>query len=144
LALFALAGSAGLAVAALRHSSPGRLSAVGAKALGVGMAAVLVALATHSAAAFFAATVVAGTGFGTGFQGGVRSVLATTGATERAGVLSVVFVVAYLAMGLPAVGAGLAVVRTGDLLGTAVAFGAMVLLLAAVALRGRRPERVPE
>lgn len=144
MALFALAGSAGLAVAALRASSPQRLSALGARALALGMAAVLAALVTHSAIAYFLATVLAGVGFGAGFQGGVRSVLAVTGTADRAGVLSVVFVVAYLAMGLPAVGAGVAVVRTGDLLGTAVVFGALVLLLAATTLRGERAPRQPE
>lgn len=144
MALFALAGSAGLAVAALRASSPQRLSALGARALALGMAAVLAALVTHSAIAYFLATVLAGVGFGAGFQGGVRSVLAVTGTADRAGVLSVVFVVAYLAMGLPAVGAGVAVVRTGDLLGTAVVFGALVLLLAATTLRGEQAPRQPE
>ncbi|HEY1231483.1 MAG TPA: MFS transporter [Ramlibacter sp.] len=144
LALFALAGSAGLAVAVLRASSPQRLSALGGRALALGMAAILAALVTHSAIAYFAATVLTGVGFGSGFQGGVRSVLAVTGAAERASVLSVVFVVAYLAMGLPAVGAGLAVVRTGDLVGTALVFGTLVLLLAATTLRGQRMPRQPE
>jgi hypothetical protein len=99
---------------------------------------------THSTLAYFLATVLAGVGFGSGFQGGVRSVLAVTGTAERGGVLSVVFAVAYLAMGLPAVGAGVAVARTGDLLGTAVVFGALVLLLAATALRGRDTAHQPE
>lgn len=144
MALFALAGSAGVAVAVLRHASPQRLSAFGARALVSGMAAVLAALVMHSAIAYFLATVLAGVGFGSGFQGGVRSVLAVTGTAERAGVLSVVFVVAYLAMGLPAVGAGVAVVRTGDLLGTAVVFGALVLLLAAMTLRRDRTPSQPE
>lgn len=144
MALFALAGSAGLAVAVLRRASPQRLSALGARALALGMAAVLAALVTHSAVAYFLATMLAGVGFGSGFQGGVRSVLAVTGAAERGGVLSVVFAVAYLAMGLPAVGAGVAVVRTGDLLGTAVVFGALVLLLAATTLRRHPTPRQPE
>jgi MFS family permease len=144
MALFALAGSAGLAVAVLREFSPQRLSALGARALALGMAAVLAALVTHSTLAYFLATVLAGVGFGSGFQGGVRSVLAVTGTAERGGVLSVVFAVAYLAMGLPAVGAGVAVARTGDLLGTAVVFGALVLLLAATALRGRDTAHQPE
>ena len=144
LALFALAGSAGVTVALLRASSPERLNALGARALALGMAAVLAALVAGSPLAYFLATVLAGVGFGAGFQGGVRSVLAVTGAAERGSVLSVVFAVAYLAMGLPAVGAGLAVASTGDLLDTALVFGGLVLVLASTALRGHRLHHQPE
>jgi len=55
---------------------------------------------------------------------------------ERGGVLSVIFVVSYLAMGLPAVIAGYFVVRSGDLFLTAWEFGAVVMALAALALMG--------
>ena len=55
---------------------------------------------------------------------------------ERAGVLSIVYVVAYLAMGVPAVLGGLRVVHGGGLLGTAHEYGIAVMALAAVALVG--------
>jgi hypothetical protein len=57
-------------------------------------------------------------------------------------VLSIVYVVAYLAMGLPAVLAGLRVVHGGGLLVTARELGVVVMVLAAIALAGtitRRP-----
>ena len=70
------------------------------------------------------------------FQGGVRSIVAQAGAHERAGVLSIVYVVAYLAMGVPAVLAGLRVVHGGGLLVAARELGVVVMALAAIALAG--------
>ena len=55
---------------------------------------------------------------------------------ERAGVLSIVYVVAYLAMGVPAVLAGLRVVHGGGLLVAARELGVVVMALAAIALAG--------
>ncbi|MBA2961649.1 MULTISPECIES: MFS transporter [Ramlibacter] len=132
-ALFMLAGSAAVAVVLLRKASEQRLMTIGAAALLAGMAGVLAALEVESMAAFFAATVLTGIGFGSGFQGGVRAVLAPASAAERAGVLAVVFVVSYLSMGLPAVAAGFVAARSGNLLGTAIGFAAVVIALALLA-----------
>ncbi len=85
---------------------------------------------------FFLGTALAGSGFGTGFQGAIRTVVPLAAPQERGGVLSVIFVVSYLAMGLPAVIAGYFVVRSGDLFLTAWEFGAVVMALAALALMG--------
>jgi predicted MFS family arabinose efflux permease len=137
LALFTLAGSAGLAVYVLRAVDAKRLVEIGALALLLGTAVVLAALAGHSASVFFVASALAGVGFGAGFQGGVRTVLASASAAQRAGVLSVVFVISYIAMGLPAVLAGLAVAYTGNLFATAMGLGGVVLVLAALALRAQ-------
>jgi hypothetical protein len=64
---------------------------------------------------------------------------------QRAGMLSVVYVISYLAMGLPAVIAGFLLVHEGDLLATAVQYGAAVMVLAALALLGvARPARLAE
>jgi hypothetical protein len=144
-ALFLLAGSAGAMVFLLRATDPRRLMQLGAVALASGSAGVASALVLRSPALFGLAALVAGAGFGMGFQGSIRSVLATANAAQRAGVLSVLFVVAYVAMGLPAVIAGWAVVRTGNLQAVALAFAGSVLALAVVAwqsARGRE-ERAP-
>lgn len=131
---FLMAGSAGLAVLLWHRTHERRMRLGGASALVVGMAASLAALAWHVSYAFFAASIIAGAGFGLGFQGAVRSVVATAAATERAAVLSVVFIVSYLALGLPAVAAGVVVARTGQLVETALGLGTLVIALAAVAL----------
>jgi hypothetical protein len=68
-------------------------------------------------------------------------VLPRAAAHQRAGVLSVVYVLSYLAMGVPAVAGGAAVVYGGGLIpaaiGYAVAVAALTLAgLAAMAWRG--------
>jgi hypothetical protein len=96
-----------------------------------------VALGAGSVVGFFAATAVAGVGFGAGFQGAIRSVVPLAAPHERAGVLSVLFLVSYLALGLPAVGAGILVGHGGGLLRIAEGYGGVVALLALVALAGQ-------
>ncbi|MFI4982573.1 MAG: MFS transporter, partial [Nevskiales bacterium] len=79
-------------------------------------------------------TSIAGMGFGTGFQGAVRSIVPFASAHERAGVLSIVFIVSYLSMGAPAIAAGALVARHGNILGTAQEFGVVVMALALAAV----------
>lgn len=140
---FLMAGSAGLAVLRWHRTHEQQMRLSGASALIVGMLASLAALALHLSCVFFAASIVAGAGFGLGFQGAVRSVVATAAAAERATVLSIVFIVSYLALGLPAVAAGVVVAHTGYLVETALTLGAMVAVLAAVALHLALPRPDP-
>jgi hypothetical protein len=88
------------------------------------------ALPHHSITVFLAGTAVAGVGFGTGFQGAVRSVVSFAAPHERAGVLSIVFIVAYLSMGVPALAAGALLARHGNIITTAGQFGMVVIALA--------------
>jgi MFS family permease len=136
LTLFVLAGSGALTVFLLRSRPALLMMRLGAAALVAGVGVTLVAAATSAAGLFFTGAVIAGIGFGAGFQGAIRMVVPLTAAHERAGVLSVLYVVSYLALGIPAVIAGLMVVRGGGLLPTARAYGLAVMLLAAVALFG--------
>ena len=136
IAAFVFAGSAAASVLALSSRAPRTVMAYGAFALIAGTAAAMGALAATSAAGFFLASTVAGSGFGAGFQGAMRTVLPTAKAHERAGVLSVVFVVSYLAMAIPSIVAGFFVSHGGALLPTAQHFGFVVETLAAFALLG--------
>jgi hypothetical protein len=136
LALFILAGSGALAVMVLQRLSPQRLLRLGTVTLSVGLALVLAALAAHSVALFLAGTAVTGGGFGAAFQGALRTVAGVLEAHQRAGVLSVVFVIAYLAMGVPAIVAGWRLAHGGDIFGVARAFDAVVLALALLAFAG--------
>jgi len=142
IAAFAFAGSGAATVLALSSRLPRTVMVYGASALIAGTAAAMGALGAHLAAGFFLATALAGSGFGASFQGAMRTVLPTAKAHERAGVLSVMFVVSYLAMGLPAVAAGFLVSRGSALLATAQNFGAMVALLSALALVGIMSNRL--
>lgn len=134
LALFVLAGSGGLAVLALQHREPRTMMTFGAAMLAAGVGTAISALPQHSIAVFMLGTSIAGMGFGAGFQGAVRSIVPFAAPHERAGVLSIVFIVSYLSMGVPAIAAGALIARHGDILGTAQEFGVVVMALALAAV----------
>lgn len=133
----ALTGGGITTVLAMQNRDGRGLMRYGGMALIAGSALVMLALAYQSVFGFFVGTLVAGSGFGAGFQGGIRSVVPTAKPHERAGVLSVAFVICYLAMGLPAIAAGFFVVKFGNLPGTAQEFSAVVIALALFALIGQ-------
>lgn len=136
LAIFVLAGSGALTVLFLREKPARTLALRGASLLILGVSLTLLAVSLGSAAAFFVGTAVAGAGFGAGFQGAFRTVIPLATPHVRAGVLSVLLVISYLAMGVPAVFAGLRVVHGGGVSETVREYGTMVMLLAGVALAG--------
>jgi MFS family permease len=136
LSLFVLAGSGVVAVLVFQRQSARQLTLIGGVALLAGVALTLLAVDTRSTAGFFVGTAIAGIGFGGGFQGAIRSVVPLVAPHQRAGVLSVVYVVSYLAMGLPAVIAGVLLVHEGNLVSTTIQYGVAVMALAALALLG--------
>jgi MFS family permease len=136
LSLFVLAGVAAASVLVLRNAPTRTVLYTGVLALIAGVAVTLIAVDAGSAAGFFAGSAVAGVGFGSGFQGGIRLVVPLARPHERAGVLSLLYVVSYLGLGAPAVLAGVFVVHFGGLLTTAREYGIAVIVLAAGALAG--------
>jgi len=136
LALFVLAGTGALTVLAVRDITPSTVALAGTAALVVGVTATLIATAARSEFGFFAATAIAGVGFGSAIQGAIRTVLPLADAEHRAGVLSVIYVISFLALGLPAVLAGVLVVHTGSVTSTASGYGIAVIVLAAGAFVG--------
>lgn len=134
LALFLLTGTAAIAVFVTRDLPATTLTVIGPILLLIGVAATIAAIWAGSAVGLFAGIAIAGAGFGPGFQGAFRSVVPLVAPHQRAGVLSVLFTVSYLAMGFPAIIAGILVVHGGGLVPTAEEYGAVVLALAAVAL----------
>ena len=127
----------------LRRAPASTVMLTGIAALVVGVGVTLVALSTGSAALFFAGTAISGIGFGSGFQGGIRTVVPAAAPHERAGVLSLMFTVSYLGLGVPAVAAGFLAVHGAGLTGAARDYGVALIVLAALALaalaRSRRP-----
>lgn len=136
LTLFVLASSGAVAVLLLRAKAGREMMLTGAASLFGGVTVTLLALWLHSPLVFFLGTAVAGAGFGTGFQGAIRNLVPNAPIHARAGVLSVIFLISYLAMGVPAIAAGFRVVATHDLLGTARELGVLVGVLALVPLVG--------
>jgi predicted MFS family arabinose efflux permease len=133
LAIFVLAASGGIAVLLLQNLEARKTMTLGSASLLAGVGLAVFALTRSEVALFFLGAAVAGVGFGTGFQGAVRTVVSVAAPHERAGTLSIVFIVSYIALGVPAIIAG-ATVRHGNLLATAQVFGAAVMALAAAAL----------
>jgi MFS family permease len=136
LVLFLLAGMGAATVLFLRDRPARTMLTFGTAAVVIGVGLTQLAIAFGSPALFFASTIITGMGFGSGFQGALRTVVPLAAPHERAGVLSVVYLVSYLAMGVPAVLAGLRVVHGGGLLGTTREYGLAVMALAALALAG--------
>ncbi|MGV9349957.1 MFS transporter [Streptomyces spiralis] len=152
LPLFVLAGFAGLSVVMLRRAATRRVMLIGIGSLIAGVVITLVSIASGgggipSVIGFFVGGAISGFGFGSGFQGGIRLVVPQVEAHERAGVLSLLYVVCYVGLGVPAVIGGVLVVHGGGLVQTSREYGAAVVVLALVALtglllHGRRAERV--
>jgi MFS family permease len=134
--LTVLAGTAVVSVVVLRRAGGRTVMLTGILALIIGVAVTLAALDARSIALFFVGTAISGVGFGSGFQGGIRTVVPRAAAHERSGVLSLLYTVSYLGMGLPAVIAGFLVVHGSGLIDTAYEYGAALIVLALLALAG--------
>ncbi|MEU6322763.1 MFS transporter [Streptomyces sp. NPDC047009] len=152
LPLFVLAGFAGLSVVVLRSAETRSMMLISVGTLVIGVVITLVSIAsgtggTPSVIGFFAGGAISGFGFGSGFQGGIRLVVPQVKPHERAGVLSLLYVVCYVGLGVPAVIAGVLVVHGGGLVQTSREYGIAVIVLALAVLTGllrsgRRVERV--
>jgi hypothetical protein len=147
LVILVIAGSGALAVSLMHARQAHEIMMLGGASLAVGVTLTLVAIPAGSLSVFFLGTAIAGVGFGSGLQGAIRSLVPLAAAHERAGVLATIYVVAYLAMGVPAVFGGMGVVYGGGLFATAREYGLAVVALAVFALAGmlwRRRVVAPE
>ncbi len=117
-----------VAILVLRLTLPARVILLCTVLMPLGIVALIVGIADSGLAVLSIGLVVAGFGVGAGFCGAMCTLLPCAGAHERAELLAVFFIVAYLAMSLPAIGAG----YLSDLIGlsaTAEVFGSVVILL---------------
>ena len=140
LLILALNGTGIAGSLALRTSPPERALLVGALVFTVGVTGTLAALFTTSALILFTAAVVTGFGFGASFLGAVATITAGVAPGSRAGLLSAVFVVGYLAFSLPAIAAGIAAGEFG-LSRTTEVYGAVGVVPARLAVAGLRRAR---
>lgn len=125
-----------------RRIAPARAVAAGSAVLVIGMVILAAALHFSSLTGILVAALVAGTGQGISFSRGLAAVVEQVPTERRAEVSSTYFVVAYVAISLPVVGAGLAAhawgLRTaGEVFAVVVAVLAMVCL-AAILVQERR------
>jgi MFS family permease len=126
------AASAAAQIVAVRIA-PRRAVALGSAILVVGMVGLAAALHFSSLPALIAASVISGLGQGISFSRGLAAVAKGTPADARAAVSSAYFVVAYIALSIPVVGAGLAAQAWGLHAGGTV-FALAVGVLAAACL----------
>jgi MFS family permease len=129
---------------ALAKREPSRVMLGGCLVLIAGAVVTFGSIDTGAAAVFFVGTAVAGLGFGPAFVGAYRVVVASAVSGDRAGLITAVYIVSYLATGIPAVIGGIATSRYGRS-ATALVYSLVVAALAAVAaillivrLRGAR------
>lgn len=122
-----------LAQILLRRMATDRAVVIGTALLIAGCALLSVAIGLASFPVMVAAAVVSGAGQGIAFSRGLAAVVGRTAPAARAGVASAFFIVAYVALSFPVIGAGIALQRWG-LAGGGVGFGIIVSLLAVLAL----------
>jgi MFS family permease len=143
--VFALAGSGAVAQLAFARTAPWLGAAAGSVALAAGLLTIVAAASADSSALFLAGAVGGGAGFGVAFLGSLRALSAVIPAEHRGAVMSAFYVVAYSALSLPAILAGVLVTPLG-LEPTFEAFGSVVAVLAllvAVLAWRTRPDARP-
>jgi len=106
---------------------------IGGVLLLISLVTVALALRVNSALLFFIGTAVLGFGWGSAFLGAFRALAALADPAHRGELIAAIYVVAYPAMSVPSIIAGVAVQRVG-LRDTALAFIAVVAVMVAVAL----------
>ena len=105
----------------------------GCLALVVGALVTFAAIETSTPAVLFVGAAVAGLGLGPAFMGAYRSTVALAPPDDRAGLITAIYIVSYLATGIPAVIGGIATSHYG-LHETALVYSAAVAVLAASAV----------
>jgi len=134
--VFALAGSGALAQILFGRTAPWAGAAGGSIALSAGLLVMVAAAAEESSALFLTGAVIGGAGFGVAFLGALRALSSAIPHEHRASVMSAFYVVAYSALSLPAILAGLLVTPLGleptfEIFGSVVAGLALVVALEA-------------
>ena len=142
--VFVLAGAATLAQLAFGRFAPWAGAVGGSIALAVGMLVIVLAVSVGSGALYLVGSAIGGAGFGVAFLGALRALSAVIPPEHRGAVMSAFYVVAYGALSLPAILAGLLVTPLGlrptfEVFGSAVA--ALALVVAFEAWR-TRPQAV--
>jgi MFS family permease len=130
--VFLLSGLGAAASALLARKNPSSVMLGGCLVLIVGASVTFASIETGTSAMLFVGTAIAGLGFGPAFTGAYRSTVAAATSHDRTGLVTAIYIVSYLATGIPAVLAGIATSHYG-LRKTALVYSVAVTVLAAVA-----------
>jgi predicted MFS family arabinose efflux permease len=139
----ALAAAAVVAQLVTGRGAPWIAAGAGSVALAAGVLMVVAAAASESSSLYLAGSLLAGAGFGAAFLGGLRALVSQIPAEHRARVLSAFYVVAYAAISVPAILAGIVVSyisleSTFEIFGSVVAAVALVVAVEAWRTRPTR------
>jgi MFS family permease len=141
--IFLLTGLAAAASALLARKNPSAVMLGGCLVVIVGALVTFASIETSTSAFLFVGTAVAGLGFGPAFMGAYRATVAAATSDDRTGLITAIYIVSYLATGIPAVLAGIATSHYG-LRKTALVYSVAVAALAAVAVsRLLAPQTTP-
>jgi predicted MFS family arabinose efflux permease len=131
----ALFGAGGVATVLTTRWAPQRALLAGSPLLVAGVLVTLAGLGTGQLWLYALGSAAAGAGFGPAFAGALRTLAPLAATTERAALLTAVYVLSYLSFSVPAVLAGVATTRAG-LRDTADVYAAVVAVVAAAATAG--------
>ena len=131
--IFLLTGLAAAASALLARKNPSAVMLGGCLVVIVGAVVTFASIETGSSAVLFVGTAVAGLGFGPAFMGAYRATVAAAASDDRTGLITAIYIVSYLATGIPTVLAGIATSHYG-LRTTALVYSVAVAVLAAIAV----------
>ena len=137
--------SAAAAAGALTKADPSRVMLAGCIALSVGALVTFAAIETGTPAALFLGTAVAGLGWGPAFTGAYRGTVVLVPSGQRAGLITAIYIVSYVALGTAVIG-GVTTTVYG-LHATALVYSVVVAGLTAAAaaiLLVRRPGTAPK
>jgi predicted MFS family arabinose efflux permease len=126
--IFLLTGLGAAASATLAKKNPSAVMLGGCLALIAGAVVTFASIEAGLAAVLFVGTTIAGVGFGSAFMGAYRATVALAPTDDRAGLITAIYIVSYLATGIPAVIGGIATSHYG------VHQTALVYLVAVAAL----------
>ena len=140
--IFMLSGLGAAASGALAKAGPARVMLAGCLAVTAGALVTFAAIETSTPWVLFLGTAIAGLGFGPGFLGAYRSTATVPMVTpgQRAGLITAIYIVSYVATAVPAVIGGITTSLYG-LHDTALVYSVAVGVLtatAAVILLARR------
>jgi MFS family permease len=148
--IFLLTGLGAAGSAALAKKNPSGVMLGGCVTLIVGALVTFASIESSTPAVLFLATALAGLGFGSAFLGAYRATIAPAASDERAGLITAIYIVSYLATAIPAVIGGIATSHFG-LHKTALVYSLAVAALAAAAvslligqMASGRPPRVTD
>src|SRR3954447_23785926 len=131
--IFLLTGLGATASSVLARKNPSAVMLGGCLVLIVGALMTFASIETGTSAVLFVGTAIAGLGFGPAFMGAYRVTVAAAASLDRTGLITAIYIVSYLATGIPAVLAGIATSHYG-LRTTALVYSVTVAVLAAVAV----------